>query len=146
MRVRPSHLALAAILLSAGVMLAEPGDAAPKRRAGHAAAHPALPPGSHPATGRTYPHSFGPLTVRTFDQTRFIGTYPYHTGRIEAEAQGDRITGYWYQVEGGHPCDTERGGTKNWGHVTLTFSPDGKSFEGVEGYCDDAPTYPWNSQ
>ncbi|WP_419810144.1 hypothetical protein [Sphingomonas sp.] len=145
MRVRPTSLALTVLMMSAGAMLPASGLAAPRRH-GRVATRPALPPGSHPATGHTYPHSFGPLTVRTFDQTHFVGTYPYHTGRIEADARGDTVTGYWYQVEGGHPCDTERGGTRNWGRVTLTFAPDGTSFRGVEGYCDDAPSYPWNSQ
>ena len=71
---------------------------------GSGALRPVLPPGSHPATLRTFSTNFGPITVRRFDPTGFSATYTHSNGRAEGEADGDTVTGIWTQASGGHPC------------------------------------------
>ena len=74
---------------------------------------------------------------------KLSGTFAFKNGRISAQVQGGTAVGYWMQDSSGRRCDSEYAGTYYWGQGRWTLSPDGRSFSGLWGYCNDAPSSAW---
>lgn len=107
-----------------------------------AAAQPASDNG--PAQGSVYDSDFNDLTITRWDAERVQGSYAHEGGRIEGRANGNRVTGYWYQHASAVGCRTQRGGTEYYGRFVFSFSPDFGSFRGRWSHCEEEPGGTWD--
>lgn len=96
------------------------------------------------APGSVYDSDFNDLTITSWNAEGVRGAYAHEGGRIEGRANGNRVSGYWYQDAAAVGCDRERGGTAYYGRFIFTFSPDLGSFRGLWSHCDEAPDRKWD--
>jgi len=112
---------------------------------GQPAAKPAATPAGPGALGNVYSTiDWGDLTITEWGAASFRADYTHEKGRIEGTRNGMTIEGYWMQPKSAQACPTSRGGTNHYGRMTFTFNAAMDAFEGVWGYCDEAPNATWN--
>ena len=96
-----------------------------------------------PSAG-TWATTYGELVVTRRDDGKYLGTYG--DNRILGTLEDGVLTGIWYHPSASRSCGETKQGTTDWGRFRFTYAPDGSSFKGVWGYCDDAPAQEWSGR
>jgi len=84
----------------------------------------------------------GAFGAITFDQVQDLldGTFTSPDGVFQGEMSGNKLTGLW--ASNGQPiaqeCGFARLGSRYWGRIEATISPDGAALDGAWGSCDGA--------
>jgi len=89
----------------------------------------------------TYDSTEGLLKLRQ-QGDRVVGHYNKDNGELTGVLYDRTLDGFWIEDNSGRRCSTPKNGRYYWGRISLEFTGDG--FTGQWGYCNDAPTNPWN--
>ncbi|MFI4976468.1 MAG: hypothetical protein ACHP84_18180 [Caulobacterales bacterium] len=100
--------------------------------------------GTAGAFGGQWTSNWGAMSLG-LSGTGLSGSFEHANGKISGQASGDSASGYWMQDTAGQRCDTARNGTYYWGRFNWTLAADGRSFNGLWGYCDAAPDSGWTA-
>ena len=96
--------------------------------------------------------TYGPLVFSVTDIRDAQGNVtgkaaeaPYRSegGTVSGELRGSILDGYWHEPHSSNRCSTQRRGTYYWGRIRFTFNPGADAYDGVWGYCDEAPERGW---
>ncbi len=90
--------------------------------------------------------SEGDMSLAQSSAGQVSGTYSQDNGRISGQVSGGRLTGWWGENGSAQDCGTERMGTRFWGRIDWTLTPDGRRFEGKWSYCNAEPGGAWTGQ
>jgi hypothetical protein len=104
------------------------------------------PKAGAPATAALYSGRWksteGDMTLQQTNGS-VIGSYSQDGGRLEGEATGPRLKGYWAENSSDRRCDSQRLGSWYWGRLDFSLSDDGSRFSGAWSYCDAPPARSW---
>jgi Ca2+-binding RTX toxin-like protein len=94
-----------------------------------------------------YKTSYGDMR---FDQegTSITAAYTGENGEIPDGVLNYKtraLVGHWIEPSSARKCSVKVGGTYYWGRLQFVFSPDGESYKGVWGYCEEKPTRSWTA-
>lgn len=89
----------------------------------------------------TYSSTEGTLTLRQSGD-RVTGRYTNDNGELTGQMFESTLEGFWIEDGSDRRCSTPKNGRYHWGRVSFEFSESG--FSGTWGYCNDAPSRPWN--